>query len=37
MLLLDRTKARVSNAGGWGDVVAAWLIAAAFFTCLWLV
>ena len=36
MLLADRTDMLVADVLGWGEVVAAWLIAAAGLACLWL-
>jgi hypothetical protein len=36
MLLVDRADMLVADMRGWGEVVAAWLIAAAGLACLWL-
>jgi hypothetical protein len=36
MLPVDRANMLVADMRGWGEVVAAWLIAAAGLACLWL-
>jgi hypothetical protein len=36
LLLLDRGWAVLSEPNGWGEVAAAWLIAAACLACPWL-
>jgi hypothetical protein len=35
MPMLDRDRAALSGLGVWGEVAAAWLIAAASLACLW--
>jgi hypothetical protein len=35
MLLLERDRAALSGLDVWGEVAAAWLIAAASLVCLW--